>query len=225
MSLDPTFSTFSQLELLKSESAEEVLVSGAQVSEELLEHAIRVLKPSCKLLIKHVTTREMGNSLSMDLRVQGFEDIMCAKDATDGGRFVVASKPGNLRVGVSASISLGSSSRKWAVDDADASALELVDEGALLEDDLPTPEKVRDFTCGPSEKEGKKRACKDCSCGLAELEAREGTGTPMDPNIKASSCGGCYKGDAFRCANCPFLGKPAFEPGNERLVLALQDDI
>lgn len=222
MSLDLNFTTLSQLEGLLAESADEVLFSGPQVSEELLEHALRVLKPSCKLLIKHVTTREMGNSLSMDLRVQGFEDIMCAKDTTSGDRFVVASKPGNLSVGVSASISLGNFSRKWSVDGADASALEFVDEGALLEDDLPTPEAS---SCGPSEKEGKKRACKDCSCGLAELEAREGTETPMDPISKASSCGGCYKGDAFRCANCPFLGKPAFEPGNERLVLSLEDDL
>jgi Cytokine-induced anti-apoptosis inhibitor 1, Fe-S biogenesis len=56
----------------------------------------------------------------------------------------------------------------------------------------------------------------DCSCGRAELEAAGGV-APED--MPSSSCGNCSKGDAFRCATCPFLGKPAFEKGQERVML------
>lgn len=52
----------------------------------------------------------------------------------------------------------------------------------------------------------KKRTCKNCTCGKNNIE-------------KVSSCGNCYKGDAFRCSGCPFLGKPVFQKGEEKLVL------
>jgi hypothetical protein len=79
----------------------------------------------------------------------------------------------------------------------------------------------------------RKKACKNCSCGLAEFEQEElnqskivmldgsidGSTVEVAQDererlIKAakaapkatSSCGSCFLGDAFRCASCPYLG-------------------
>ncbi|KAK2737696.1 electron carrier [Myotisia sp. PD_48] len=115
---------------------------------------------------------------------------------------------------------------------------ELIDEDALLSDeDLKRPDIPPE--CQP--KPGKRRrACKDCSCGLASrLEAedkarRENADkglnvlklqadnlTELDFTVegKTGSCGNCTLGDAFRCAECPYLGLPAFKPGQEVQIL------
>ncbi|KAL1850507.1 electron carrier [Paecilomyces lecythidis] len=116
---------------------------------------------------------------------------------------------------------------------------ELIDEDTLLsEEDLKRPV-VPPPECQP--KAGKRRrACKDCTCGLAaQLEAEDaerranadqGLNTlklqaddlnELDFTVqgKTGSCGNCALGDAFRCAGCPYIGMPAFKPGEEVKIL------
>ncbi|CAG8585863.1 16447_t:CDS:2 [Cetraspora pellucida] len=104
---------------------------------------------------------------------------------------------------------------------------ELENEDELLEeDDLVKPDKST-LIRPDCETDGKRKACKNCSCGLAdELEKEKQLAAQQSQQFK-SSCGSCYLGDAFRCATCPYLGMPAFAPG-EKVVLTgnmMQDDI
>lgn len=46
------------------------------------------------------------------------------------------------------------------------------------------------------------KACPGCTCGKDKNNIS---------NTQQKSCGRCYLGDAFRCANCPYRGKPPFE--------------
>lgn len=119
---------------------------------------------------------------------------------------------------------------------------ELIDEDTLLdEDDLKRPIKIP-AECKPKAK--RRRACKDCTCGLAQkLEAedrarRENADKALNTmklqaddlaevdftvQGKVGSCGNCSLGDAFRCDGCPYIGLPAFKPGEE--VRLLNNDI
>ncbi|EEQ28525.1 electron carrier [Microsporum canis] len=112
---------------------------------------------------------------------------------------------------------------------------ELIDEDELInEDELERPI-IQPPECRP--KAGKRRrACKDCTCGLAQkLEAEDkrqranadeklsalklnsGEIAEVDFTIqgKTGSCGNCSLGDAFRCDGCPYIGLPPFKPGEE----------
>lgn len=120
---------------------------------------------------------------------------------------------------------------------------ELIDEDDLLgDDDLGRPI-VQPPECRP--KAGKRRrACKDCTCGLSKKIENEEAGKRADADKaldsmklgqddlaevdftvqgKVGSCGSCALGDAFRCDGCPYIGLPAFKPGEE--VRLLNNDV
>ncbi|KAL2118543.1 hypothetical protein VTJ04DRAFT_8203 [Mycothermus thermophilus] len=127
-------------------------------------------------------------------------------------------------------------------DDLDLDAED--DDNVIDEDTLLTEEDMRRPIQQPPEcapQPGKKRrACKDCTCGLAQrLEAEEKARrakadkelnalklkseelTELDFTVqgKTGSCGSCYLGDAFRCSDCPYIGLPPFKPGEEVKIL------
>ena len=117
-------------------------------------------------------------------------------------------------------------------DDVDGSGgvNELIDEDALLDNDglLNAPPAMGTRSTNNSDDCGGRKACDNCTCGRAEAERAVAGGAPMEHGqqaVKTSACGNCGKGDAFRCASCPYLGKPAFKAGEEHLVLDLTDDL
>lgn len=104
---------------------------------------------------------------------------------------------------------------------------DLIDEDALLSDTsnlLAPPPAMSAAASKTTDDCSGRKACDNCSCGRADTEKSNGGEQKQQPVAK-SSCGKCHLGDAFRCASCPYLGKPAFKPGEEHLYLDLQDDL
>ncbi|OQR90993.1 hypothetical protein ACHHYP_05074 [Achlya hypogyna] len=165
-------------------------------------------------------TETQKNGLLMQLLMQGF--VSSNVEATTDGLRLTATKPG-FTEGASAAVSIKPVQKaKWTVvaDDED----DVIDEDDLLDDTDEVLKAAKD-DCGPG-KDGKKRRCKDCTCGRKD-ENDEPAVTEAELQLMVSNCGSCYKGDAFRCGSCPFLGQPAFKPGMGKIVLNLDnsDDI
>lgn len=210
---------------LESSSFDGIYVVEVVPNEPAQAELYRLLKPSSKLMVDGIPNRDLGQSLSVDLKIQGFLDIMAAKDPDTNRRFIVCQKP-SWESGATAKVNINEK-RSWKVTATDLAEEELIDEDSLLAE-APTP-KQEEMDCG-SDASGKRRACANCTCGLADKSVEDAQAEAQNLSatekiVKASSCGNCYKGDAFRCASCPFLGKPSFEPGMEKVVLALDDDL
>ncbi|KAK5129621.1 hypothetical protein LTR08_003020 [Meristemomyces frigidus] len=123
-------------------------------------------------------------------------------------------------------------------DDELARAGQIDPDTLLTEADRQKPLIIPD-ACKPTSK--RRRACKDCSCGLAQRLAAEDLAkrSQADASLaqiklsaedldevdftvqgKVGSCGNCALGDAFRCDGCPYVGLPAFRPGEEVRLLS-----
>ncbi|KAL8665498.1 MAG: hypothetical protein Q9202_002203 [Teloschistes flavicans] len=122
--------------------------------------------------------------------------------------------------------------------DGDDDDDELIDENDLLSDEDMKATLLQPPECRPQNGTKRRRACKDCTCGLAQrLEAEDvAKRNAADQNLaklkaeelsevdftvqgKVGSCGNCALGDAFRCDGCPYIGQPAFKPGEEVRIL------
>lgn len=149
----------------------------------------KIMKPNSIVAYFNCKTAE----ISLDFMINGFVDCNTLSDS-----LITAKTPATL----GSSAALNKPKTTWQISNDDD---DLIDPDDLLTEEDKVPVKKEFYACGP--KSEKKKACKNCSCGFAE----EIAGQPA-PAIK-SACGSCYLGDAFRCASCPYLGQPAFKPG------------
>lgn len=105
-----------------------------------------------------------------------------------------------------------SGANPWAnLGNADAN---MINEDALLGDQNAVDAMTSKFA-GECDRIMPGKPCENCTCGKKELYEGKITTEQLETGQVESSCGKCYLGDAFRCAGCPFRGKPAFEPGDK----------
>jgi RNase P subunit RPR2 len=185
-------------------------------------HILRVLSPGGLFVVQ--TTESSSRDVSKSLVFSGFTDM----EKLDNGTVLTCRRPG-WNLGAAAPLSLSASlnskptqsappAKKWtlAADDLNEDDLDLEDENQLLQREKEkvqvAPKITSEMDCGTGG-DGKRKACKNCSCGLAEVIEAEAQGGAKKA-APVSSCGSCGLGDAFRCSTCPYLGQPAFQQTN-----------
>jgi anamorsin len=219
----------------------------AAASEAALAACLGALAPQGELVVKLCGGGEAAAAgLKTQLLLAGFVNVEALPASATSDASLIAHKP-QWEAGATAAVSVSLPAGKakaaaWKLDVGDVQDDDLIDPDSLLEADEGLNAAARakkEAATAAVESNGaggcapKKRACKNCSCGRAEEEAAaaeagaNGGGASQAEAgaeaeaAKSSACGNCYKGDAFRCAGCPYLGMPAFEPGRERVMLKL----
>jgi len=179
-------------------------------SDSILTELASLLKSGGHLLICQPNGLKKENEIFLSLTLVGLID---SKSKLNSSNLVeiISVKP-NWQIGASQGLTKKTTTTDkksvWTLDSSEMNETEFEDEDDLLdENDKNLSLKKRD-DCEVA-KDGTKKACKNCTCGR-----KEGTTEVATPAYK-SSCGNCYLGDAFRCGSCPYLGTPAFKPGEK----------
>ena len=221
-------SSLATVHVLLSAAEYEALSSRVSI---LLSQLLSALEPLGTLHVHNVTPS--FSDLTSHLTTNGFTILTVVP--TDGA--VIAQKPAhstsNVAVPLRRKVDPAKKASKKALWTLSAPSTPTIDAESLLTEadrQRPVP------TCEPIVKGAprRKKACKNCTCGLAELEAEElaqskvvlldgaesGQAVEVEQSEKerliaaaaaapkaTSSCGNCYLGDAFRCSSCPYRGE------------------
>lgn len=203
---------FDELSNAPRDSALTVLccVAPEKLDEDKIKILTEILKPGGQVLIKIENSNV--NDIKFKLVTNGLTNVKVVEP------HIQAFKP-KYELGSSAQINIQKKSNTvWKLNVLDDGEDDLIDPDTLLdEEDFEKPDAESLKVCSTT---GKRKACKDCSCGLAEELEAEKIGEKPNTDTAKSSCGNCYLGDAFRCSTCPYLGMPAFKPG-EKVQLQL----
>uniref|UniRef100_T1J532 Anamorsin homolog n=1 Tax=Strigamia maritima TaxID=126957 RepID=T1J532_STRMM len=219
-------------------------------NDELLVEYLRILKPN-GLLVLHEPVLESGehpivkvsSQVTCSLKLSGFLNIDDHKyestiDTTVQQQMkedyniitdfhmleIICNKP-NFEIGSSCLLNLKkvnpdeNTAKIWSISSSEIIDDDIIDSDQLLdEEDFLKPDPATLKVCGTT---GKRKACKNCSCGLADELADEKGASSNNERKATSACGNCYLGDAFRCASCPYMGLPPFKSG-EKVTLTEQ---
>lgn len=226
-------SSFASVHVILSPAEYESLVPRLSA---LLSQLLIALEPLGTLHVHRVTPTLAD--LPSQLTLSGFTILTTLPSEGD----IIAQKPAHSTAGAAVAptavplrrkVDPQRKASKKALWTLTAPSTSTIDAESLLTDadrQRPVP------TCEPAEKGAprRKKACKNCTCGLAELEAEElaqskvvlldgaesGQAVEVEQGEKdrllaaakaapkaTSSCGSCYLGDAFRCSSCPYRGE------------------
>jgi len=194
-----------------------VIKNVESLREQLVAEINRVLKAGGRVLVQSSapsSIQKPNSDIERKLLMGGFVEVQASASSSQDTVQSVTVKAKKASWSVGSSFPLKKATKalpKIQIDDDS----ELIDEDSLLtEEDLKKPQLP---VVGDCEVGATRKACKNCSCGRAEAEAKveKLELTAEQINNPQSACGSCGLGDAFRCGTCPYRGLPPFKPGEK----------